>query len=148
MALKWFSSICEAMALGLISNHSHFVLWKRERKGNRRGGMDREGGERRKRNRSIWKPWVEKGSESRKMLITTTLTRFSQTELLSTHQKLMASKTFSTISCLIELHGNGRKLFLRTEISGREKEEANKAGSRHTELVEQAPTFSRKANPV
>lgn len=40
----------------------------------------------------------------------------------------------------------GRDLFLRTEISGagRKEEDANKAGCRQTELVEQAPRFSRK----
>lgn len=115
-------------------DHLHFVPWRREReKGKERG------------EKLISKSCVEKGSESGKMHVAAPSRRSSkQSYCLHTrsgwHHKPPAL-SLAWVGARL-----GRDLFLRTEISGagRKEEDANKAGCRQTELVEQAPRFSRK----
>lgn len=100
-------------------NHPHFVLWKRERKGNRRGREKVGGGTREGREIDQFESLELRRDRTPERCSPRPPSQGSLKQLLSTHQKLMASKNLQHY-LLPDWIGtcNGRELFLRTEISG------------------------------
>lgn len=134
MASEWFANICEArQALDLITAITSILC---------------HGGERERRGRRGERSWFQSHALRRdqKDACRSTLTQVFQTELLSTHQKRVASQTSSTIprlSWCMSWEGpvsQNRNKWCWEEGGGRQQGrlQANRTGGTGTQILQEA----------
>lgn len=135
MASEWFANICEArQALDLISAITSILCYGGEREGE---GEGRE---------ADFKVMHWEGIRIRKDACRSTLTQVFQTELLSTHQKRVASQTSSTIprlSWCMSWEGpvsQNQNKWCWEEGGGRQQGrlQANRTGGTGTQILQEA----------